>query len=376
MMAAMLLRRLRWGLAGVLVAWTLIRLFGLERGWPLVPLLAFTPLVSRARAARRLAALILRRWWAALLAGRVRRGAARRGWRRGRSPTARRPARRACGCGCSPPTSPATTGRRARSWRRAALGRRRLQRRRAAAGGRARLRRRRHRRPAPRAARCGRGPGFTGTGLYARVPLRRHLGPAGTAFAFAAAGCDRRPAPRRSDSSPSMCRPRPGPGSRAAGARTCARCRPPGRPAAARAGRRLQRDARPRRAAATARPRLPRRRRAGRRALRPTWPADRSLIPALVTIDHVLADRRIRVVSARTRRDPRLGPPRRARRARAAARLSSLPSSSRMIGGSWSEAWSANSALMWTGSRSGRPSRSSAGLTRMWSRIWALPWKM
>ena len=35
-------------------------------------------------------------------------------------------------------------------------------------------------------------------------------------------------------------------------------------------------------------------------ALRPTWPADRSLIPALVTIDHVLADRRIRVASART----------------------------------------------------------------------------
>src|SRR5215213_9537003 len=42
----MLLRRLRWGLAGALVAWTLIRALGLERGWPLVPLLAFTPHVA------------------------------------------------------------------------------------------------------------------------------------------------------------------------------------------------------------------------------------------------------------------------------------------------------------------------------------------
>ncbi len=37
---------LRWGLAGALVAWTLIRAFGLERGWPLVPLIAFTPHVA------------------------------------------------------------------------------------------------------------------------------------------------------------------------------------------------------------------------------------------------------------------------------------------------------------------------------------------
>jgi len=34
-------------------------------------------------------------------------------------------------------------------------------------------------------------------------------------------------------------------------------------------------------------------------ALRPTWPAGRT-IPTQVTIDHVLADRRIRVVSARS----------------------------------------------------------------------------
>ena len=35
-------------------------------------------------------------------------------------------------------------------------------------------------------------------------------------------------------------------------------------------------------------------------ALRPTWPADRSLLPALVTIDHVLADHRVRVIAVRT----------------------------------------------------------------------------
>ena len=49
----MLLRRLRWVLAGALVAWTLIRAFGLERGWPLVPLFAFTPYVALLAAARR-----------------------------------------------------------------------------------------------------------------------------------------------------------------------------------------------------------------------------------------------------------------------------------------------------------------------------------
>ena len=42
----MLLRAVRWGLAGVLVAWTILRLFGLDRGWPLVPLFAFTPWVA------------------------------------------------------------------------------------------------------------------------------------------------------------------------------------------------------------------------------------------------------------------------------------------------------------------------------------------
>jgi endonuclease/exonuclease/phosphatase (EEP) superfamily protein YafD len=42
----MLLRAVRWGLAGVLVAWTFLRLLGLDLGWPVVPLLAFTPWVA------------------------------------------------------------------------------------------------------------------------------------------------------------------------------------------------------------------------------------------------------------------------------------------------------------------------------------------
>ena len=42
----MLLRGLRWGLAGALVAWTAVRVLGLDRGWPLVPLFAFTPWVA------------------------------------------------------------------------------------------------------------------------------------------------------------------------------------------------------------------------------------------------------------------------------------------------------------------------------------------
>lgn len=63
------LRRLRWGLAGALVAWTLIRVLGLERGWPLVPLLAFTPYVA-AVALIGAAVAAWRRWWAgALVAG-------------------------------------------------------------------------------------------------------------------------------------------------------------------------------------------------------------------------------------------------------------------------------------------------------------------
>src|SRR4051812_31936958 len=55
-MGGMLLRAVRWGLAGALVAWTLIRLLGLDLGWPVVPLLAFTPHAA-------VAGIVLAAWW-------------------------------------------------------------------------------------------------------------------------------------------------------------------------------------------------------------------------------------------------------------------------------------------------------------------------
>jgi endonuclease/exonuclease/phosphatase (EEP) superfamily protein YafD len=56
----MLLRGLRWGLAGALVAWTLTRLLGLERGWPLVPVFALTPWVAALALLVALAGALLR----------------------------------------------------------------------------------------------------------------------------------------------------------------------------------------------------------------------------------------------------------------------------------------------------------------------------
>ena len=65
----MLLRAVRWGLAGVLVAWTVLRLFGLERGWPLVPLFAFTPWVAGLALLAAIGALVFGRRLFALLVG-------------------------------------------------------------------------------------------------------------------------------------------------------------------------------------------------------------------------------------------------------------------------------------------------------------------
>ena len=36
-------------------------------------------------------------------------------------------------------------------------------------------------------------------------------------------------------------------------------------------------------------------------ALRPTWPTGKRILPTLVTIDHVLADRRVQVISVLAR---------------------------------------------------------------------------
>src|SRR3954447_2743765 len=65
----MLLRAVRWGLAGVLVAWTLLRLLGLDRGWPIVPLFAFTPWVAALALLGAVAAAVFGRLLFALLAG-------------------------------------------------------------------------------------------------------------------------------------------------------------------------------------------------------------------------------------------------------------------------------------------------------------------
>lgn len=58
-----------WILVAPVVAWTLIRLFGLDRGVPLVPLMAFTPYVAIAALLVAGVAAALRNWAAAAVAG-------------------------------------------------------------------------------------------------------------------------------------------------------------------------------------------------------------------------------------------------------------------------------------------------------------------
>ena len=122
----MLLRAVRWGLAGVLVAWTLLRLLGLDLGWPLVPLLAFTPWVAALALVGAVAAALFGRRLFALLVGACALAADRRAGAAAWCRTARRPTPRACGCGCWRRTSPATSAPRAgdRRARAAAAGRR------------------------------------------------------------------------------------------------------------------------------------------------------------------------------------------------------------------------------------------------------------
>ncbi len=57
-----------WLAAGAVAVFAAIRLGGLARGFPLVPLVAFTPYVAAAAVALALAVLALRRWWAAAVA--------------------------------------------------------------------------------------------------------------------------------------------------------------------------------------------------------------------------------------------------------------------------------------------------------------------
>lgn len=60
-----------WLAVATLVAWAVVRAFGLERGFPLVPLIAYTPLAAMAAVLAALIAAVLRLWAAAAVAGAV-----------------------------------------------------------------------------------------------------------------------------------------------------------------------------------------------------------------------------------------------------------------------------------------------------------------
>jgi endonuclease/exonuclease/phosphatase (EEP) superfamily protein YafD len=297
-MGAMILRHLRWVLAGALVAWTLLRAFGLERGWPLVPLFAFTPYVA-VLALVVTALAFWRRWWAGaaavglcatfllvLLAPRAipNRAPEAAAGVRVRVLAANVAANVVSGGDViaavrrwdvdvfsAVELPPAVVLAYQRAGAESLFPHRALQ---------------------PR-------PGYAGTGLYSRLPLAPAPSLRGTAFAFAAAQL------------------------RAPGAeRVSLMSVHPLAPTDAEAAARWRRDLRALPASGSGAPRLlagdfnatldhaELRRLLDRGyrdaaeqagvALRPTWPGDRALIPTVVTIDHVLADRRIRVVSVRT----------------------------------------------------------------------------
>ena len=60
-----------WALAAACAGWAALRLLGLERGFPLVPLVAYTPFVAAGAVAVVVVAVLLRRRGAALVAGLV-----------------------------------------------------------------------------------------------------------------------------------------------------------------------------------------------------------------------------------------------------------------------------------------------------------------
>jgi endonuclease/exonuclease/phosphatase (EEP) superfamily protein YafD len=294
----MLLRRLRWVLAGALVAWTLIRAFGLERGWPLVPLFAFTPFVA-VLALLVAAVAAWRRWWAgALLTGGC--AALLLVLLAPRAIPDRAPADapgvRVRVFAANVAANDAAADRVIAAVRRwdvdvfsvvelppeVVLGYR--------VAGAETLFPSRVLQPRP---------GFAGTGLYSRLPLRPAASPRGTHFPIAAAEL------------------------RAPGAVPVGLVAVHARaPTDGVSTTRWRRDLRLLPGSSAERPQVlagdfnatldhaELRRLLGRGyrdaaeqagvALRPTWPSDRPLLPTLVTIDHVLADRRIRVVSVRT----------------------------------------------------------------------------
>ena len=297
-MIAMLLRCLRWGLAGALVAWTLIRALGLERGWPLVPLLSFTPYV--AILALVVAVLALwRRWWAgvavagacaailiALLVPRAVPNRAPEG-----APGVRLRVL-AANIAANDVTAKQMLDR-VRRWDVDVFSVVELPPQTVLAYDRAGIRSLFPHRALQAL------PGFEGTGLYSRLPLRPVAAPRGTQFALAAAELD--PPGAAPVRIVAVHVPAPIEGDAAAQRRRELRDLPgagqgPLRLLAGDFNATLDhadlRDLIGRGYHDTAE-------QAGT-GLRPTWPADRRLVPALVTIDHVLADRRIRVISARS----------------------------------------------------------------------------
>ena len=294
----MLFRHLRWGLAGALAGWTLIRAFGLERGWPLVPLFAFTPYVA---VLGLLAAILAAwaRWWAGaavaaacaalLLALLVPRAVPNRA-------PADAPGVRLRVLAANVAANEEAAGRvlsAVRHWDVDVLSVLELPPELALAYDSAGVRSlfpHRVLRPLP---------GFEGTGLYSRLPLRPVPGPPGTQFGLAAARLRPRGAAPVEIVAVHMLAPTEP--EAAAQWRRELQTLPTAGSGCVRvlAGdfnatldhvelrRVLDRGYRDAAEQAGV-------------ALRPTWPAGKTLVPTLITLDHVLADRRVRVISARS----------------------------------------------------------------------------
>ena len=295
----MLLRRLRWGLAGALVAWTLIRAFGLERGWPLVPLLAFTP---------HLALLVLagaciaawRRWWAGAVVA-VACGAILLALLAPRAISDRAPTDAAgvrlrvlAANVAGNDVTAHTTLDAVRNWNVDVFSVVELTPEVAFAydlvGARSMF--------PNRALRPLNG--FRGAGIYARVPLR--LLPTLNGAEFGLAAAEIQPSGAAAVEVRAVHIPAPTGPDAAAAWRRSLRVLPSA--GASSPLRMLLGDFNATLDHAELRHLLDRGYRdAAEQAgvgLRPTWPQGRRLLPPLVTIDHVLADRRVRVISARS----------------------------------------------------------------------------
>jgi endonuclease/exonuclease/phosphatase (EEP) superfamily protein YafD len=293
----MLLRGLRWGLAGALVAWTLIRLLGLDRVWPVVPLFAFTPWVAALALLAAIVGAVLRwRLFALVCAasGLVLAVAIAPRVVPNRAPEDARGVRLrvlAANTGGVSLSAPELV-QALRRWRVDVASLVELP-------------------PESVAAYDANGigdvlpyrvlrprPGFTGTGLYSRIPLREAPGPEGTRFTVSAASL----APRGAAPFELYAVHVPAPTS--PGATADWRNDMRALPGTGEGGLRiLAGDFNATLDHSELRRLLDRgyhdaAEQAGS-GLRMTWPTDASPVPPLIAIDHVLADSRVRVASAR-----------------------------------------------------------------------------